>query len=464
MFKDRRRIHLVYFIFDCFVISACFYLSYMLNPESLSGDPFAWRSYFEVFAFWGMTLVFLLQGARLYSTDRYLSIIQEWGKVSRCVIFASVIAALLIFILKVNIFSRLIFLESLLLLTVSLSSWRTIKRIYTRYLLRQGFFNYNVLIIGAGKIGFALTEQILDNPNLGIKIIGFLDDSKEHGANGFRVLGKIKDLEEVVRKYFIDDIYITIPSERKATSDVILRAARLKKSVRIVAEHFDLPYRKVRLDYVGFMPLITYIEEAPHASEHFIKRFLDVAVAGFTLILLLPLLLIIALLIKLDSPGPILYVSKRCGKKGRVFNFYKFRSMVEDADSRKEELKSRSEVDGPIFKMKKDPRITRLGRFMRKYSLDELPQLVNVIKGDMSLVGTRPFPVEETARIENKYVTRLNIKPGITGLAQIHGRSDLPFKQWARWDTWYINNWSFGLDLKILLRTITVVLKGTGAY
>jgi lipopolysaccharide/colanic/teichoic acid biosynthesis glycosyltransferase len=138
--------------------------------------------------------------------------------------------------------------------------------------------------------------------------------------------------------------------------------------------------------------------------------------------------------------------------------------MFAGADMHKEDLRSKSEVDGPIFKMRKDPRLTRFGSVLRKYSIDELPQLINVLKGDMSLIGPRPFPVEESEKVENKYISRLNIKPGITGLAQISGRSDLSFRRWARWDVWYINNWSLGLDLKILWRTVPVVLKGKGAY
>ncbi len=464
MFKDRRQVHLIYFIIDFFIIISCFYFSYQLNPSSVSQDLSGFKLYFPIFAFWGTVLVFLLHNVNLYSTDRSLGIIQEWIKVSRCVLFASVLAALFIFILKITIFSRLVFIESIIFLTFGLSLWRTVKRIYIRYLINKGLLNYNVLIIGAGRIGLILTEQLRDNSNLGMKIIGFLDDTKEGAVGGFKILGKVKNMEEVVRSNFIDEIYITIPSERKTVSEIIVRGAKLRKSVRIVAEHFDLPYRRVKLNYVGFIPLITYIEEGPHASEHFIKRFLDVVASSMFWILSFPFLAIIALLIKVDSPGPVFYISKRCGKKGRVFNFYKFRSMIDEADSYKEELKPKSEVQGPIFKIKKDPRITRFGKFLRKYSLDELPQLINVIKGDMSLVGTRPFPVEETEKIENKYIIRLNIKPGITGLAQINGRSNLPFKHWARWDTWYINNWSFGLDLKILLRTVLVVIKGTGAY
>ena len=187
-------------------------------------------------------------------------------------------------------------------------------------------------------------------------------------------------------------------------------------------------------------------------------------IGGSALVLFSPFFAIIAILIKLDSQGPVFYVSKRCGEKGRIFNFYKFRSMVKRAETYKDALRYKSEVEGPIFKIKKDPRITRVGRYLRKYSLDELPQLINVIKGDMSLVGPRPFPVEESERIENKYISRLNIKPGITGLAQINGRSNLSFRHWARWDIWYINNWSLGLDLKILWLTMPAVLKTKGAY
>ena len=464
MFRDRRRVHFIYFIIDFFLISFSFYLSYKFNPDSVPQDLLGFKSYFPVFAFWGTSLIFFLNNYRLYSTDRSLDVIQEWWMVSKCVLFSAILAGLFIFIIKIIIFSRLVFIESILLLLFSLSFWRTLKRIYARYLVRQGHWNYNVLIVGAGKIGSQLVEQITSNPNLGINIVGFLDDAKTSACNGFKVLGKIADLEDIARKHFIDEIYVTIPSERKVTSEIVLKGAKLKRTVRVVAEHFDLPFRQVKLDYIGLMPLVTYLEREYHRSEHFIKRFLDLIISGGILILLFPLLMAIAFLIKLDSPGPVFYLGKRCGKKGRVFNFYKFRSMVALADNYKEELRHKSEVQGPIFKIRNDPRITSIGRLLRKYSLDEIPQLINVLKGDMSLVGPRPFPVEESEKIENKYLARLNINPGITGLAQIYGRSNLPFRHWVRWDIWYINNWSLGLDLRILWRTIPVVLRGEGAY
>ena len=313
-------------------------------------------------------------------------------------------------------------------------------------------------------MGLALAEEIETFPYLGIRTIGFLDDTKTGEMGGIKILGRISNIEQIVNKYFIDEIYVTIPSERKIAAEVIRKGTKLGKSVRIVTEYFSLPYRQVKLNYIGAIPLMTYFEKSGHDTGSMVKRLMDIAISSLILILFLPLLAIVTFLIKLESPGPLFYVSKRSGKKGIAFNLYKFRSMIEDADSRKEALKNKSEVEGPIFKIRNDPRLTGMGRFLRRYSIDELPQLINVMKGDMSLVGPRPFPVEESNKVEYKHIPRLNIRPGMTGLAQVKGRSDLKFNNWMRWDIWYVYNWSLGLDMKILLWTIPAVFKGKGAY
>ncbi len=405
-----------------------------------------------------------LQSAFLYYTDRYLSISKEWLMVARCVLYASISTVLFIFILRIDIFSRAVFIESAVSLLLSLSIWRTIKRLYIRYLIQKGYANYNVLIVGAGGAGLALAEEIKTFPYLGIKTIGFLDDTKTGEVNGSQVLGRISDIEKIVNRYFVDEIYVTIPSERKIVGEVIQKGTRLSRTVRIVAEHFNMPYRQVKLNYIGAIPLMTYFEKTPRASESATKRLLDIVISGLSLILLSPLFVILAYLIKLESPGPVFYISKRSGKKGVIFDLYKFRSMIKDADSYKEALKDKSEIEGPIFKIRNDPRLTNMGKFLRKFSIDEMPQLINVLKGDMSLVGSRPFPVEESNKVEYKHIPRLNIRPGMTGLAQVKGRSDLTFNNWMRWDIWYVDNWSLGLDIKILLWTIPAVLKGKGAY
>ncbi|MFH0855121.1 MAG: sugar transferase [Candidatus Omnitrophota bacterium] len=446
------------------LIAFSFYGVFKFNSGLARINPEAIRLYLSVYFFWGVVLVFLLHNSHLYYTDRYLSVSGEWLKVGRCVLSASILTALFIFILKLDIFSRAVFVESSFELLLSLSAWRTLKRIYVRYLIRKGYANYNILIIGAGAVGLALAEETKSFPHLGMKTVGFLDDVRTGERGGVRVLGKINDIERVVKKYFIDEIYLTIPSERRISGEIIQKGAKLGKTVRVVAEHFGLSYSQVRLNYIGVIPLLTYFEESASGARNTLKRLLDVFISGSILILFSPLFALIACLIKIESRGAVFYVSKRSGRKGVIFNFYKFRSMITGADSQKDSLRGKSEVEGPIFKIRNDPRLTKTGRFLRKYSLDELPQLINVLKGDMSLVGPRPFPVEESNNIEYKHIPRLNIRPGITGLAQIKGRSDLKFSQWMRWDIWYVKNWSLGLDIKILFWTIPVVFKGKGAY
>ena len=214
---------------------------------------------------------------------------------------------------------------------------------------------------------------------------------------------------------------------------------------------------------IGFIPVLEYCDEE-HLIKQAGKRLFDFISAGIAMVLLSPVFIVLGVMIKLDSPGSVFYLSRRYGRRGRKFHMYKFRSMAKNADKSLKEMRHKNEVDGPIFKMKNDPRVTRLGRMLRRYSLDELPQLINVLKGDMSLVGPRPFPVEESQKFEYNHMERLAVKPGITGLAQIRGRSDLSFYRWVKWDLWYVNHWSFGLDLKILWWTIPAVFKGKGAY
>lgn len=466
MYKLYQRKRLLYYLIDFIFISLSFYLPVKLNSPLIPQDHAAIGTYLGVFCFWGIVLVFILNNHNLYTTNRSLGISREAWLVAKCVASSSLLAALFIFVLKAIIFSRVIFVQNTILLMLTLGAWRAIKRAWVRYLIRSGYGNYNILIVGAGDAGLMLAEEISGNPYLGLKITGFLDDLKPGSASaaGAKILGKIENLEEVIRKEFIDEIYVSLPAEHKLAAEIIRKGKKLGKTVRILPDYLGLQNPTVKLNYLGSIPLMTYFEKNGNNGGNILKRLMDISVSTLLLFILFPFFFIIALLIKLDSRGKVFYVSQRCGEKGKIFNFYKFRSMVNDADNYKESLRSRSEVKGPIFKIKKDPRVTLLGRFLRKYSLDELPQLINVLKGDMSLVGPRPFPVEESKNLENRHLPRLNIKPGITGLAQIKGRSDLPFYQWAKLDLWYFNHWSLGLDLKILWWTIPAVLKGRGAY
>lgn len=339
------------------------------------------------------------------------------------------------------------------------------KRIVLRKLIREGFHNINILIIGVGDICNLVLEEIRKQPHLGFKTIGILDDHENGNVDGIPVLGKLSDFIAVAKKYFVDEIIIAIPSTQKPALDLIKQARKMQLGASVVPEHLEEPLPILGLSHLGIIPLLTYQTRIIHPSGAYSKRMLDLAVSLTLIPLLFIPCVIIAILIKLDSSGPVFHIQKRVGLKGRIFNFYKFRSMAKNADILKDELVEQNEVKGQImFKIKKDPRITKIGKFLRKYSLDELPQFFNVLKGNMSLVGPRPPLPEEVGEYRSHHMERLRIKPGITGLSQIRGRSSLSFSRWVKWDLWYINNWSFKLDLDILLRTLPAALKGNDAY
>ncbi len=467
MNRDRRLIIAMYFLIDVLVISASLYIPYCLryNERLIFAVLPEWNNVFLLFLFWAAGLVLFLKSRGLYGTDRSVTIPQETVRVFVCVMFSSVLVGLMIFILQMKFFSRLVFIQSFLLLFFSLSAWRAAKRLLIRYRMVRGYYNQNVLIVGAGQAGIALVSEIESCPHLGLKVVGFFDNYKHGRIAGHPVLSHtIAEFPHVLQKYFIDEIYITIPSERALVSQVIAACRQMQKTAHVLADNFTLPVYNLELQHVGIMPMIKYLGARQHGTDLYVKRMLDVCLAVIGLIVLAPIFLVIAIAIKADSPGPVFYVSKRCGKKGRMFHFYKFRSMIDGADTQKASLRDQSEVTGPIFKMRDDPRITRVGRLLRRYSLDELPQLWNVLKGDMSLVGPRPPTPDEVEQYDIWQMRRLDVRPGITCLWQVRGRSNLSFYKWVKWDLWYIDNWSFALDMMILVWTIPAVFKRKGAY
>ena len=290
-----------------------------------------------------------------------------------------------------------------------------------------------------------------------------MDDFKDVKENQDKILGKVQDFVDISRRYFINTVFVTIHPDDKMLVNILEQSKDLGIAVRVVPHGFEWMSKDVNRFNIGIVPVLeyTYIEVSFRQQ---LKRIFDFFLSFIGFVCLLPVFIGLGLWIKLDSPGPIFYYSKRYGKGGRIFNMYKFRSMVTNADKLLKQLKDKNEVDGPIFKMKKDPRITKVGIFLRRYSLDELPQIFNVIKGDMSLAGPRPLPIEQIDKEDLRQLKRLDTMPGITGLWQIRGRSDVSFQRFLRWDIWYINNWSFSLDLYILFQTLPVVIKGKGAY
>jgi exopolysaccharide biosynthesis polyprenyl glycosylphosphotransferase len=276
---------------------------------------------------------------------------------------------------------------------------------------------------------------------------------------GDEILGRVAELERLARAHFIDELIIAVddvPTRRRA----IRTAVACRLDVSLVPNLADCC--AARLSQIGPWPLITLHEERPPTLALAVKRGIDVLGSCLGLLLTAPLLAFIALWIRLDSAGPVLYTAQRVGRKGARFRCYKFRTMSTDADVVKEKLRSQNQRTGAFFKIEHDPRITRCGRWLRRYSLDELPQLWNVVLGSMSLVGPRPHPLDDFARYQLADLCRLDVRPGLTGLWQTTARRDPSFQTNLRLDRQYIESWSLALDLRILLRTVRVVLAGEG--
>ncbi|MDP8214248.1 MAG: sugar transferase [Candidatus Euphemobacter frigidus] len=472
----KSRVQILYMLIDVILIIGCLYIPYLLkynhgvfcrlfqtgSKEAIFLPELGYHSL--VFLFWGVLILLVFKIYGLYTTDRTIAYLDEAVLIAKALILAILPAAGAVFFFQVKIFSREVFIIQAVSLFIILAGWRTLKRYLVRRRVARGFNNQHVLIIGAGKVGRALAREIARNRYLGLEVVGFLDDQLTGEVDGHQILGPCGDFEEVVRREFVDDILISIPSERRLVARLILSARKLEKSIRVVPDLLSLGMEGIRAGHLGMIPLLEYYNKGLHGADLLLKRAFDIVVSALSLIVLTPLMLGIALSIKMDSPGPIFYISKRNGKKGKIFNFYKYRTMVKDADKMLEMLRHLDETDGPIFKVKNDPRISRVGRFLRRYSLDELPQLWNVLKGDMSLVGPRPPTPNEVEQYANWQLKRLEIRPGLTCLWQVRGRSNLSFREWMKLDLFYIENWSFWLDIKIILRTIWVVIRGEGAF
>lgn len=328
----------------------------------------------------------------------------------------------------------------------------------------------NVLIVGAGPTGRKLAA-ILEREHIeGRAVVGFLD---EHELVAGDVLGRVKNLARIARREFVDEVILAIPDRRDLAKWAVREARRNRLNIRVVPDLYDDDCEpahepshepgQLALQYFGDVPILTLHEEKAPASSLFWKRVFDITLSAIALLAAAPLLAAVALAIKLASPGTVLYQAQRVGLKGRKFACYKFRTMVSDADQLKDGLRSGNERRGPCFKIAADPRITRVGQFLRRYSLDELPQLWNVLRGEMSLVGPRPHPLDDCEHYRLEHLRRLDVTPGITGLWQVTARRDPSFQRNMALDLEYIEHWSLGLDLWILWKTMFVILHGGGA-
>ena len=331
--------------------------------------------------------------------------------------------------------------------------------------LEKGVGAKNILILGAGHVGNAVRRQIFKHRSLGRVFKGFVElpGDAANDAENNEVIGNFYQLRHLVRQHFIDEIIIAGSCTASQVLELVEMAADMHVEVLAIPGLYEDMVPEAPIFHLGDFPVTAIHRRDDKALPMLVKRVVDIALSVMLLAFLAPIFLVIGIAIKLTSPGPAFYVSDRIGKKGRVFRLWKFRTMQVGADRMKAALASSNERDGILFKIKNDPRVTPIGRILRKFSLDELPQLFNVLWGDMSLVGPRPPLATEVARYELKHYRRLDVLPGLTGLWQVRARHDPSFDQYVALDIAYVENWNFWMDMKILLRTAEVVLRGTGS-
>jgi len=334
--------------------------------------------------------------------------------------------------------------------------------------IESGKKSFRVLIVGTQARARELADQLQKRSSLGVEIVGFVDpdpNCRETDSDCRPFLGTVDNISECLKKNVVDEVIVAITrSMLDDVEPIVIACEEEGITLRFMADVFNVEVARMSLTHIGRIPLLTMEPVAQDEDQLFAKRVFDVVLTACAMPLLLPLFLVVAIAIKIDSPGPVFFVQQRVGLRKHLFPMYKFRSMHVDAEERLAEIEHLNEADGPIFKIANDPRITRVGRFIRKTSIDELPQLFNVLRGEMSLVGPRPMSTRDVDLFDRGIQRRrFSVQPGLTGLWQVSGRSNLPFDRWLELDLEYIDNWSFGLDLKILLKTIPVVLRSEGA-
>ncbi len=454
----------------CAAISAVIAYRIRLDPPmpSLNGTallrlemhaPLVSISYLLLFC------VYLVMFSRLYglyrSPDSRSGLSEQ-----RLTVQATLTAALLLcgtlYLTRAYAVSRVVVALTVVFTTILLMIRRAVSRKLRERRFLQGRDTRNVLIVGEGRVAHALRNHLQSLPHMGFRFLGFVSLDGKNPANA-QVVGDIRNCVAVARSLFVDEIYFSTPVEKQTVISVVEEARSVGIDVRVVPDLYDGLAWNAPVEYVGQFPTIPLHRRDFARGAFFLKRVMDVVVSILGMILLSPFLLIIALLIRLDSPGPTFYRAERIGCKGRTFTCYKFRTMVNNADELRKDLVHRNERDGVLFKISNDPRVTRVGKGLRKYSLDELPQFFNVLTGDMSLVGPRPPLASEVEKYDLAHLRRLDVLPGMTGLWQVEARQDPSFDSYISLDTAYVENWSLALDLRILARTVGVVLAGTGS-
>lgn len=473
MLRERaREVAFLVSLLDAGLVLIAFAIAYYLRFELLS----LWDSSLPVLSFghtvWlpiiAMPVFYVLfTTSRVYSSLRTRPLKELPLLVARPVALGGLFLGSVIFMVQAKYFSRSLFVLFLGMFFVLVFLEKLIIRGSQRYVRRKGFNYRTVLIVGINEQGMRIADSLREHREYGFKVVGMVNGYGQDyvQADEYKVLGGVEELTTIVDNHIVDEIIFSLPLDQLVRCEgQILKCEEIGLKIHLRADFAHSLFARTYLGAVSGIPLLTLASTPHQAGEIIVKRALDVLASAGGLFLVSPLLCLVAVLIKLDSRGPVLFRQVRHGLNGRRFVLLKFRSMVHDAEHQREALAGYNEMSGPVFKIANDPRTTGVGRFLRRTSLDELPQLWNVLRGDMSLVGPRPPLPSEVLKYERWQRRRLSMKPGLTCLWQISGRNNVNFDEWMKLDMEYIDNWSLGMDFKILARTVPAVLFSRGAH
>jgi exopolysaccharide biosynthesis polyprenyl glycosylphosphotransferase len=447
----------------CIVSGAILGILWRFDAALHKSPTFTLEAHISITVLYAVLIALFCNAQSLYSAFHPISRYQEVMALLKSILLATFLLGGCLFVSGLKGTSRLVIAFTAVYALVTMVGWRAFRRWSLGKAIADGLSCHNVIIVGSDPTALSLARHLTLHRQLGFVVVGHLGSPVTPTSGPApKILGTPQDLKTLCRTHFADEIIIC-SSHRPTVMQAIADARDCGLGVRVIPDLYDGLALGAQIHYLGDFPSLAVVHRSIPAISMKLKRALDLLVSGLALTFLSPLLLLLALVVKLGSKGPILYASPRVGKKGRVFSCYKFRTMVANAEQLKTKLSHLNERDGVLFKIANDPRITRSGRLMRKYSLDELPQLLNVLLGDMSLVGPRPPLVSEVKEYQLDYLRRLEAAPGITGLWQVEARNHPSFERYLSLDLHYIENWSIALDLHILLRTVGVVFAGTGS-
>jgi exopolysaccharide biosynthesis polyprenyl glycosylphosphotransferase len=416
---------------------------------------------YPIFSFVWVGILLLLS---VYDGRRNLRVVDEFTSLTVASLLAAISLAGILYFSYRDV-SRALFLFFVLITYFAMILWRMSARTVFRMLNGKSYSYRKVLIVGAGRVGLELHEQILSNPFLGLKVVGFLDDDPDKRAYHEDILGTVSDAQSIIGKSAINDVVIALPQRaHEQVSTLVAVLHRLPVRVWAIPDYFHLALHKAVIEDFAGIPMLDLRAPALSDYQRMLKRTLDLLLAVLALPPSLILMGLIALAIRLEDRGPVLFRQQRVGENGRLFEMLKFRTMLPGAEQMRYLVEHEDENGNLIHKTPSDPRVTRVGRLLRRTSLDELPQIFNVLIGEMSLIGPRPEMPYLVDQYEPWQRQRFAVPQGITGWWQVNGRSDKPMHLHTEDDLYYVQNYSLWLDFQILLKTIAVVLRGNGAY